>query len=256
MKAMLILTVRDRNRADYQVLLTDQTSIKTKGGFWVPGRSTRLLISLRGLIVEVEGRGDAQGQLVAEKVRFKESDLRAAVTTDTRVLPLEENQKRIAGQIDELHSIAAEARSEVRAAHERITALDDYDVQESVTVNFSLNSAVLSAEAKQRLDALAEKAINARSYTFEVGGYTDSTGGEAVNFRLSRQRAEAVVQYLAVNHKIPLRRFVNPDGVRKDRGDSQQQYSSGPVAESAVEVKMLLNRGMNQTPVTSSSAKP
>ena len=157
------LTVRDRNRADYQVLLTDETSIKTKGGFWRSGKKHAPADLLRGLIVEVEGRGDAQGQLVAKKVRFNESDLRAAVTTDTRVLPLEENQKRLAGQIDELHSIAAEARSEVRVAHERITALDDYDVQESVTVNFSLNSAVLSADAKQRLDALAEKAINARS---------------------------------------------------------------------------------------------
>ena len=158
----------------------------------------------------------------------------------------EENQKRIAGQIDELHSIAAEARSEVRAAHERITALDDYDVQESVTVNFSLNSAVLSAEAKQRLDALAGKAINARSYTFEVGGYTDSTGGEAVNFRLSRQRAEAVVQYLAVNHKIPLRRFVNPMGYGKTEAIANNSTAAGRSQNRRVEVKMLLNRGMNQ----------
>jgi OmpA-OmpF porin, OOP family len=250
------LTVRDRNRADYQVQLTDKTSIKTKGGFWHSGKKHASADLLRGLIVEVEGRGDAQGQLVAKKVRFNESDLRAAVTTDTRVLPVEENQKRLAGQIDELHSIAAEARSEVRAAHERITALDDYDVQESVTVNFSLNSAVLSAEAKQRLDALAEKAINARSYTFEVGGYTDSTGGEAVNFRLSRQRAEAVVQYLAVNHKIPLRRFVQPMGYGKTEAIANNSTAAGRSQNRRVEVKMLLNRGMNQTPQTSSSVKP
>jgi outer membrane protein OmpA-like peptidoglycan-associated protein len=30
----------------------------------------------------------------------------------------------------------------------------------------------------------------------EVGGYADSTGSDAKNFQLSRQRAEAVIQYL------------------------------------------------------------
>jgi hypothetical protein len=36
----------------------------------------------------------------------------------------------------------------------------------------------------------------------EVAGHTDSTGSDAKNFRLSQQRADAVVQYLAVQHKI------------------------------------------------------
>jgi hypothetical protein len=78
---------------------------------------------------------------VAEKVRFDESDMRAAITTDTRVNPVEENQKRMAGQMDELYTIAAEAKKEVRVANERISALDEYDLQENVIVNFKLNSA-------------------------------------------------------------------------------------------------------------------
>jgi flagellar motor protein MotB len=166
-------TVRDRNRTDYQVLLTEQTSIKTYGGFLRFGKKYAVADILRGLIVEVEGRGNPQGQLTAEKVRFNESDMRAAVTTDTRVKPVEDNQERLAGQIDELHAIAAEARTEVRAANERISSLDDYDVQETVTVNFALNSAVLSLDARQRLDALAQKAANAKWYMFEVAGHTD-----------------------------------------------------------------------------------
>src|SRR5262249_3951767 len=155
---------------------------------------------------------DAQGQLVADNVRFNESDMRAAVTTDTRVNPVEENQERMSGQMDELSVIAAEARNEVRMANERISSLDDYEVQETVTVNFAVNSAVLSAEAKRQLDTLAGKALSAKWYMIEVGGHTDSTGSEARNFVLSRQRAEAVIQYLAVNHKIPVRRFVSPMG--------------------------------------------
>jgi outer membrane protein OmpA-like peptidoglycan-associated protein len=249
-------TIRDRNRTDYQVLLTDNTSIKTHGGFLRFGKKYAVTDILRGLIVEVEGRGDPQGQLVAEKVRFNESDLRAAITTDTRVNPVEENQERLAGQMDELYTIAAEARSEVAVANERISALDDYDLQDSVTVNFRVNSAVLSAEAMSRLDALAEKALNAKSYIIEVGGYADSSGNEARNFQLSRQRAEAVIQYLAVRHKIPVRRFVSPMGYGETEAVADNRTASGRAQNRRVEVKMLLNRGMSRSPSTATTTKP
>jgi outer membrane protein OmpA-like peptidoglycan-associated protein len=250
-----IFTIRDRNRTDYQVLLTDNTSIKTHGGFLRSGKKYPVTDILRGLIVDVEGRGDMQGQLVADKIRFNESDMRAAITSDTRVTPVEENQQRIAGQMDELYAVAAEARREVTAVNERVTALDDYDVQETVAVNFRVNSAVLSPEARQQLDALAARAANARAYMIEVAGHTDSTGSEAKNFRLSRNRADAVVQYLAVNHKIPLRRFVTPMGYGKTDFVADNTTASGRAQNRRVEVKVILNRGMSQnTPAP--SARP
>lgn len=241
-----IFTIRDRSRNDYQVLLTDNTSIKTYGGFLRSGKKYPVTDILRGLIVEVEGRGDNQGQLVAEKVRFNESDMRAAVTTDTRVGPVEENQQRIAGQMDELYAVAAEARKEASNANERITALDDYDVGETATVTFRVNSAALSPEAKQQLDTLAEKALSAKGYMIEVAGHTDSTGSEAKNFRLSRQRAEAVIQYLAVNHKLPLRRFVTPMGYGKTEAVADNTTATGRAQNRRVEVRIILNRGMSQ----------
>ena len=249
-------TIRDRTRTDYRVLITDNTSIKTYGGFLRSGKKYPVTDILRGLIVEVEGRGDSQGQLVADKIRFNESDMRAAVTSDTRVTPVEENQERIAGQMDELYAVAAEARKEVSAVSERVSALDDYDVQESVAVNFSVNSAVLSAEAKQQLDMLAEKTTNARAFMIEVAGHTDSTGSEAKNFRLSRERADAVVQYLAVNHKIPLRRFITPMGYGKTEAIADNSTAAGRKQNRRVEVKILLNRGMSQNVPATSPDKP
>ncbi|MGH9956899.1 MAG: OmpA family protein, partial [Pyrinomonadaceae bacterium] len=207
--------IRDRNRVDTQVLMTDSTSVKTHGGFFRRGKTYSVTDVLAGLILEVEGRGDSQGQLVAQKIRFNESDFRVAVMTDTRISPVEANQARIAGQMDELHAIAAEARAEVTRVDERVSSLDDYDVQESVAVNFRVNSAVLSPEAKRQLDELAVKVNAAKGYVIEVAGHTDSSGSTARNFQLSENRAKAVVQYLAVNHKIPLRRFVTPMGYGK-----------------------------------------
>lgn len=251
-------TIRDRNRTDYQVLLTDNTSIKTYGGFLRFGKKYAVTDILRGLIVEVEGRGDAQGQLMAEKIRFNESDMRAAITTDTRVNPVEANQERLSGQMDELYTVAAEARNEVRVANERISALDDYDVQETVTVTFRVNSAVLSPEARQRLSALAEKALGSKSYMIEVAGHTDSTGNQAKNLQLSQQRAESVVQFLAVNQKIPLRRIVTPMGYGKTDAVADNKSAAGRAQNRRVDVKMLLNRGMSRSPAATSttSTKP
>jgi len=248
-----LFRIRDRNRTDYQVVITDRTSVKTHGGFLRSGKRYPVTDILRGLIVEVEGRGDSQGQLVADKIRFDESDMRAAITSDTRVTPVEENQQRMAGQMDELYAVAAEARNEATHANERINQLDEVDVQETVAVTFRVNSAVLSPEAKQQLDDFAAKAATAKAYTIEVAGHTDSTGSEAKNFRLSRARADAVVQYLAVNHKIPLRRFVTPMGYGKTEAVADNTTAEGRQQNRRVEVKMLLNRGMSQT---SSTARP
>jgi outer membrane protein OmpA-like peptidoglycan-associated protein len=250
-----VFTIRDRSRADYQVLITDDTSIKTHGGFLRSGKKYPVTDILRGLIVEVEGRGDAQGQLVADKIRFNESDMRAAITSDTRVSPVEANQERMAGQMDELYAVAAEARAEVKAVNERVSALDDYDVQETVSVTFRTNSAVLSPEAKAQLDALAAKTTGARAFMIEVAGHTDATGSNAKNFRLSQDRAQAVVQYLAVQHKIPLRRFVTPMGYGKTEAVADNTTREGRSQNRRVDVKMIINRGMNQQqqPATSSS---
>ena len=248
-----VFTIRDATRQDYQVLITDNTSIKTHGGFLRSGKRYPVTDILRGLIVEVEGRGDAQGQLVAEKIRFRESDMRAAQTTDVRVGPVEANMERVAGQMDELYAVAAEARAEVKAVNERVSALDDYDVQETVSVNFRTNSAVLSPEAKSQLDALAAKTTGARAFMIEVAGHTDSTGSDAKNFRLSRARAEAVVQYLAVQHKIPLRRFVTPMGYGKTDQVAENNTAAGRLQNRRVDVKMIINRGLAQQPASSAT---
>jgi len=191
---------------------------------------------------------------VADKIRFRESDMRAATTTDTRVGPVEAEQQRISGQMDELYAIAAEARTEVKAVNERVSALDDYDVQDTVAVTFRVNSAILSPEAKQQLDGLAEKALAAKGYMIEVAGHTDSTGSDAKNFKLSQARAEAVVQYLAVAHKIPLRRFVTPMGYGKTESVADNTTASGRAQNRRVEAKLIINRGLTRT--TPASARP
>src|SRR3954465_12172453 len=63
------IVVRDVTGVDTSVALTPSTSIKTKGGFFGGSKTTPNQAIVRGLNLEVEGRGDGTN-LVAEKVRF------------------------------------------------------------------------------------------------------------------------------------------------------------------------------------------
>lgn len=267
-------TVRDDNGVETVVRLADNTSVKTKGGFFRSGKNYGTTSILRGLYLEVEGRGDSSGQLVARNIRFGDADLRAARTAEARVDPVEsrvgtaenrlgqveQNAQRLSGQIDELAAVSNAAKGGAKAAqetadaavagvnatNERISALDDYTPQETVAINFRVNSAVLSRDAKAQLDELANKAMTARGYVIEVSGYTDASGSVDKNRRLSAARADAVVRYLAENHRIPLRRIITPFGYGESNAVADNRTRDGRAQNRRVEVKILVNRGLQQ----------
>ncbi|HMG36744.1 MAG TPA: OmpA family protein [Blastocatellia bacterium] len=238
-------TVRDDQNMETIVLLTDRTSVKSKGGFFRTGTNYDVTSLLRGLPVEVEGMGNRDGQLVADKVRFDKSDLKFAKLVDTRVTPVEEANKRLSGQVDELGEVSRAAREEAGRAHDRISSLDDYEVQGSANVYFRTNSYVISPDDRRALDELASKASSIKGYVIEISGYADSTGNVERNRVLSQQRADAVVRYLQENHDIPLRRMVTPFGYGQLRPAADNGTAEGRRQNRRVEVKILVNRGIS-----------
>jgi outer membrane protein OmpA-like peptidoglycan-associated protein len=264
--------VRDMNGVDTVVRLNDRTSVKTKGGFLRSGTNYAQTSILRGLNLEVEGRGNGAGELEAEKVRFNESDMRVARAVESRAAPLEEratdtesklsqveaNAQRLSGQLEELAAVSNAARGGAKAAqatadaavagvtatNERISALDDYVPQDTAAVNFRSGSAVLSAESKTTLDDIANKALNAKGYVLEVSGFADSRGSIALNRQLSQRRADAVIRYLVENHSIPLRRIVTPYGYGELNPVAENTSRDGRAQNRRVEIKLLVNKGL------------
>jgi outer membrane protein OmpA-like peptidoglycan-associated protein len=225
--------LREITKTDTVVLLTDSTSIKTaKKGVFRGGKEFDVTALLPGLILRVKGKGDTEGRLMAEVIRFKDSDLKAAITATA--------------QTDPVNDKANQALKDAAAADERISSLDDYDVVKVVTVNFAVNKAELSAEAKASLDELAAKAPGAKNYTVEVQGFTDSTGDPDKNLELSQRRADAVVKYLAVQHSIPLRRISTPMGYGSTKTVADDTTAQGRAENRRVEVRVLVNKGLNQ----------
>lgn len=265
--------VQDANGVQTTVTLNNSTSVKTEGGFLRGGTNYGVTAILRGLNLEVEGRGDGTN-LVAEKIRFKEGDLRTARTVEANVTPVEnrvgaaenrigqveQNSQRLSGQLDELAAISNAARGGAKAAqetadaaiggvnatNERISALDDYQVQNTTSVLFRVGSAVLSPQAKQQLDQVATQALNAKGYVLEIGGFASADGSTEANRRLSQRRADTVIRYLVENHQIPLRRIVTPYGYGESNPVADNTSREGREQNRRVEVKVLVSRGIIQ----------
>ncbi len=74
----------------------------------------------------------------------------------------------------------------------------------SVRLQFGLGSANLTAEAKERLDAVGQALTTAdlAGMKLIVSGHTDSTGNYESNLRLSKRRADAVKLYLVSAHDV------------------------------------------------------
>jgi outer membrane protein OmpA-like peptidoglycan-associated protein len=94
-------------------------------------------------------------------------------------------------------------------------------------VLFATNSAELTAEGQALLDRLAPCWRGGR---FEVGGYTDSSGTDAINEPLSEARARAVIDHLASG------------GIDRSALTARGYGSSKPVADNATAEGRALNR--------------
>lgn len=259
--------IRDSVGVETKVLIAPTTSIKTKGGFFGGGDKVATTQLVRGLNLTAEGRGDASGGLAAEKIRFGKDDFRVAQSIDSRVGPAEarltqaeENAQRVSGQIDELMAVSNAARGGAKAAqdtadaaiagvnatNQRITAMDDYVVQSTATVNFKVNSSILSPQAKTSLDEVATAAMTMKGYVIEITGFASAEGSTLKNKALSQRRAQAVIDYLVETHNVPLRRIGQSYGFGELQAVADNATREGREQNRRVEVKLLVSRGVNQ----------
>ena len=257
------------------VIITPETKVKShKKGVFRGSKNYEQSDILRGLRLEVDGVGNAQGQLVAKDIRFDEQDLRIAQALRSTVDPLETElrtqlaqqraeQEKLAGQLQETSAVAASARAEAATAqqtanqageaarkaqaiadyaHERLNGLDDYEPVKTITVYFSTGSSNLTREAKATIDEAADwvRTQNRRGWVAEVVGYADSRGNNLRNRTLSEQRAKAVIYYMATEQKLPINRLVQPFGY----GELDDNSASTRAKNRRVEIRLLKNKGI------------
>jgi outer membrane protein OmpA-like peptidoglycan-associated protein len=88
-----------------------------------------------------------------------------------------------------------------------LSNIDNYQLIATESVLFAFAQSKLTDDAKQQLDGAVGRIREHKHYVLEVQGFTDRVGQADYNLELSRRRANEVVRYLTVNHKIPLHRI-------------------------------------------------
>ncbi len=119
----------------------------------------------------------------------------ASLNTCSRVIPLADFINR--------PDYTTGALFDVRVTENVVTTTETKIVGLKVDpISFAVNQTALAAKDKSELDELAEfMKDRPKSYAL-IAGYTDNTGSEDHNERLSRSRAEMVASYLKEKHGI------------------------------------------------------
>ena len=250
------------------VVLTADTEVKShKRGVFRGSKEYGASYILRGLRLEVDGVGNSEGHLVAEKIRFDEQDLRSAQALKSTVDPIEAEmneklrqqqaeQERLAGQIEENRALvdaAAEAARKAQQtadhANNRINGLDDFDPIKTITVYFNTGSAALGPKAKATIDEAAAwvKTQNTKGWVMAVIGYADTTGNSQRNIDLSERRANAVIYYIVSKYKMPLNRLVQPFGYGQLEPVAENKTKAGRAKNRRVEIRLMVNKGIAGT---------
>jgi len=252
------MLVREQNSDRISVVtITGGTQIESPSGVLNLARKSQDANKLMpGLFIKARGNGGDRGNFVAERISFHKTALKVAnqieageVDLEMRQNAAEANQAATAAQVqknlDAINAATARARDSLAALNARITNLDSYDARFSGEVMFATGSAKLTSAAKRTLDSLVDQIGSMQGYMVEVAGHADARGTAAYNQHLSERRVSAVVTYLAATKQIPIRRIVNPTGLGESTPQASNGNSEGQAANRRVEVRVLVNRGIN-----------
>ena len=211
-----------------------------------------------GLPVEVYGLTDDQGQLVADSVKFKGNDLKAAMDAQAGLQPTIEAQEAQQQQIQQSQQALATQQAQLTAQEQKIAAnktaiaaankrfgeLGDYNIMNEVTVLFGNGKVTIEPQYKPQLLKLAEQALTITAYVIQVKGYASAVGSASLNQRLSVERANAVTQFLEQDANVPLTNMLAPGAMGTADQVAPDKTAEGQAENRRVVIMVLQNKGI------------
>lgn len=255
------------------VALDDDTKVQQPKGLGIRKKEMSAAVLIPGLKVTVEGSGDSDTQITAKSITFDADDLETAEMIQAGLTPtaaqVKNNQENIATNQQDIktnqegtaantvqlasqqeqiqqNKMASEANQQDIAENtNHFSQLADYDTKGEATLTFAVGSSTISADGKAKLQQLAQGAAGLKGYLIEVKGYADSSGNASMNQELSMDRAQEVISYLLQDCKIPIRHIVAPGAMGEADPAATNETAQGRAENRRVEVKVLVNRGVN-----------
>jgi len=272
-----LVRVRDKKSHDViTVSIVDATQIERKSHKLPFYRHTDMDVTalLPGLTIEAEGVANSNGQLEASNISFTPDDFAIEVAQQQQVLANKaaaQNAQATANQAataagaaqssaDQAQNSADQASLQaegagvvgladaaaIAAVDQRVSDLDDYNIQSENDVFFDRDSAVLKDEAKPALADLAKLAKSFQGYLIEISGYASNTLGSKTDQKLSEERAGAVARYFYEVQNIPMRRILIPVGYGSTHPLASNANAEGRELNRRVDVKVLVNKSLEE----------
>ena len=250
------MTLQTMDAPKLVVLLTPTTEVdEVEGVFHGRKKAMAMTALIPGLPVQVTGSTNAQGQLVADTVKFKGNDLKAAEDAQAGMQPVEAqvqaNQQKdeaaLAAQQAQLSAedkkIAAN-KAAIAADNKRFGELGEYNIMNKVTVLFGNGQVTLDQQYKPQLLQLAQGAQKVTGYVIQVKGYASAVGSAALNQKLSVERANAVTEFLEQQGNIPLTNMLAPGAMGTSKQVAPDSTVEGQAENRRVVVLVLQNKGI------------
>jgi OmpA-OmpF porin, OOP family len=254
---------------DTTVLLTDTTDVgEVEGVFRGRTKQMPMTALIPGLPVQVSGSMNAQNQLVADSVKFKGSDLKAAMDAQAGLQPTEQKVAANSAQIQQTQAQVAaqqaalkEQQAQLTAEQQKIAAnkaaiaednkrfgeLGQYNILGETTVYFGNGKTNVEPQYQTQLVQLAQKAKTITAYIIQVQGYASAVGSAALNQRLSSERANAVTAILEQQGGIPLTNMLAPGAMGTSSQVDSDKTAEGQAENRRVVVRILQNKGIAGT---------
>ena len=133
-------------------------------------------------------------------------------------------------------------------------AMNKFQVAKEDSVLFDFNKDTLTADAKAKLDEIAQQTAGMDRFVIELQGFTDKTGSPTYNETLSEARVQAVARYLANEHKIPVRN-ISMLGAGYARPVADDKTREGRKMNRRVEVKIWVPESQSKTVASSTGGQ-
>jgi OOP family OmpA-OmpF porin len=254
---------------DTTVMLTDSTEVGEVEGVF-KGRTKQMPMTalIPGLPVQVSGTMNDQNQIVADSVKFKGSDLKAAMDAQAGLQPtmqkvaantaqIQQTEAQVAAQqaalkaqqaqlTEEQQKIAANKAS-IAAANKRFGELGEYNILGETTVYFANGKITVDPQYQTQIVTLSQQAKGITAYIIQVQGYASAVGSAALNQKLSSERANAVTAVLEQQGGIPLTNMLAPGAMGTSSQVDSDKTAEGQAENRRVVVRILQNKGISGT---------
>lgn len=150
---------------------------------------------------------------------------------------------------------AQQATSRIQTVETVVGNIDQYKASNQTEIRFRPGQTVLSKNAKDALDEMANTVKGQRGYIIEVQGFSSGRGQIAISN--SQKMAESVVRYMVLNHDIPVYRIYLVGMGNAPVAGTDEDAKTKHISGGRVEISLLKNdleqlSSNSAAPVTSS----